>query len=610
MDLLHLTNPNILIEIHRMKEIMSLPKTILKESIGSSVYDNILKYVNKALKKSDFLEIEIGGTTFKRENFDSLIYILEDFNGRVSEMGETEKTLLGKLINDDDELALEFYKGFLKDIQRKNSMSEREFLEKLRKGMKKPGTELVTALNRVVGDSPQKPINVNGIFDTVKKQLDIYVNKPSSFVDTLSGVAPTKLSKRQMRKLRKVIDDKTPTLFIQDFFTLFVKSFDKVKQEIKELNAGYITDVAIAKSQQNSDKKIKEITEAYAVAITRLLNQLEIKKDGAAAEVLADAGLDSEITNLIRDGEIPFFSIFNDTWEKSGEGVGEIMGDVMKSFSGELLLTVKQLLTKGQRMEAVKSLIDPRTSVGQFMLTNQFAGLNKQYLGLIRTSAGETGGKKLKYALVYLAQSLVGYFVGWFAQSVIIFVFDILRGLIESGWNSLLDGLSDMFDTDLNNFKIDFNTIWKQGLSEWAYERVGVLFDVLRQKGEDDPNSFVGTMVNIIERLVPGGLGSVQDSMGYSIVDAFIETASQGKYDMSEFDGIIMEIVNKVRNLLPSAEIVTYKNEEDSFKSFVRDNLSEDVYNYLSAKKAGEDGGKTWYVVSRKGNGTDTYYFI
>ena len=303
-----------------------------------------------------------------------------------------------------------------------------------------------------------------------------------------------------------------------------------------------------------------------------------------------------------------FFSIFNDTWEKSGEGVGEIMGDVMKSFSGELLLTVKQLLTKGQRMEAVKSLIDPRTSVGQFMLTNQFAGLNKQYLGLIRTSAGETGGKKLKYALVYLAQSLVGYFVGWFAQSVIIFVFDILRGLIESGWNSLLDGLSDMFDTDLNNFKIDFNTIWKQGLSEWAYERVGVLFDVLRQKGEDDPNSFVGTMVNIIERLVPGGLGSVQDSMGYSIVDAFIETASQGKYDMSEFDGIIMEIVNKVRNLLPSAEIVTYKNEEDSFKSFVRDNLSEDVYNYLSAKKAGEDGGKTWYVVSRKGNGTDTYY--
>ena len=611
MSSLYLTNPNILTEIYRMREIMSLPKTTIKESIGASIYDNILSKINQLLRDSDFTEIKIGGRSFQRVNFDNLVYILDDFNNRISDAEETEKALLGKLINEDEGLSLEFYKEWLTSIKRNNNMSEKELLEKLKSYMKTPGTELSSALNRVIANSPQKSIVKEAIYSALSKQLDTYTNKPGKFTDTLSGVAPTKLNARQMRKLKKVINQKTPKLFIQDFFNLFIKSFDDVKKEIMELNAGYISDVATARSKSDADSKVKELTEAYSVAITRLLNQLETKKDGAAAKVLADAGLDSEITKMISNGDIPFFTIFRETWEKSGEQVDEIIVDVVRSFSGEIMSTIRQLFTKGERKQGVQSLLDPRTSVGQFMFTNQFAGLNKQYLTLIRTSAGESLSKKGKFALAYLAQSLIGYLMGWLAQSVIIFVFDIFRGLIQSGWNVFLDGMTDMFDMDddkLIQYKADWNTVFKQGLGEWFKERVGILISYLKEKGEEDPNGFIGTAINIIERTIIGGLGTVQDSIGFTIFDKMIELSSQGKYDPSQFDGIVMEIVNAFGNMTAPAEVVAYQNTEDSFKSFVREKLSEDEFDFLSPKKVGEDEGKTWYKVSRKGNGADSYY--
>ena len=69
-----------------------------------------------------------------------------------------------------------------------------------------------------------------------------------------------------------------------------------------------------------------------------------------------------------------------------------------------------------------------------------------------------------------------------------------------------------------------------------------------------------------------------------------------------------MEIVNAFGNMTAPAEVVAYQNTEDSFKSFVREKLSEDEFDFLSPKKVGEDEGKTWYKVSRKGNGADSYY--
>ena len=63
MSSLYLTNPNILTEIYRMREIMSLPKTTIKESIGASIYDNILSKINQLLRDSDFTEIKKKSST-------------------------------------------------------------------------------------------------------------------------------------------------------------------------------------------------------------------------------------------------------------------------------------------------------------------------------------------------------------------------------------------------------------------------------------------------------------------------------------------------------------------------------------------------------------------
>ena len=194
MSSLYLTNPNILTEIYRMREIMSLPKTTIKESIGASIYDNILSKINQLLRDSDFTEIKIGGRSFQRVNFDNLVYILEDFNNRISDAEETEKALLGKLINEDEGLSLEFYKEWLTSIKRNNNMSEKELLEKLKSYMKTPGTELSSALNRVIANSPQKSIVKEAIYSALSKQLDTILTNLVNLQTHYQVLHPTKLS--------------------------------------------------------------------------------------------------------------------------------------------------------------------------------------------------------------------------------------------------------------------------------------------------------------------------------------------------------------------------------------------------------------------------------
>jgi hypothetical protein len=614
MNTFYLSNPHIITEIYRIREIMLLPKTIVKESVGSSIYDNILTILKNALNESDFRIKNIGGKEFKRIDFESLAYVLEDFSGRIELAGNVEKELLGKLINSNDELSLKFYKEFLKSMRNNNKISEREFLESLKKKVESaPGVNLKTVLNETIQESPQKIIIVEAIYSRVNTQLEIFTNNPKKFRNTLSdNVEPIRLTSTQIKKLRTVIDKKTPRIFLQDFFKLFTNSFDEVKLKISQLNAGFYIDVAEALTIKPSDaynptEQIQKITESYAVAITRLLGQLEIKQNGAAAQVLSDAGLDSEITDLIMNGNIRFFAIFKETWEASAADMDKMMIDVLTTFSKELNETLKNILTGNERGKALRSLLDPRSSVGQFFWTTQFAGLNKQYLTLMRTSAGESYKQMGKASLVFLAQSFVGYIVGWFIQNIVLFLWEIIKGLWEYCYNGVLDHIGDTLNIDndkIDNLKVNYTTVfvdWKP----WVYGRLDDLSDFLSNTHESNPDDFIGIMVDILEKFT-SGLGTFQDSIGWAITDAILERASRGSLDISQFDGIIMTIVNSFQNMIAPADVVAYDDDIDSFKSFLNDNLDNDKYNFIDVKK--DDEG-VYKVPGRGNNNTDKFYY-
>ena len=187
---------------------------------------------------------------------------------------------------------------------------------------------------------------------------------------------------------------------------------------------------ATSTDSKTLDSTLNSLKEAYAGKIASLMNQLEIRTNGAAADVLDNYGLDSNITAIIRSDSYEFFTMFRGIWEKEGESLVTMIKDTNISFLNEFVALFKQLITKEGFFKAIGSLINPRTSIGQFMLTSQFASINKQYLALIRTSALENKSNKFKFSQLYLTQSFIGYYVGFLIYEVLFLLWELGESLI------------------------------------------------------------------------------------------------------------------------------------------------------------------------------------
>ena len=608
-------NPSILNEISRIKEMMGV-KTAnpLNESVGSSVADMASKLsdiVRTMLNRSDFSNMNLKGINFTKSDFQRLIHLLGDYSGRINQAETKTKQLLGILISEDAELSKEFYKSYLTRQLQVNQQNEVQIIQKLIEKLKGESMEFDTALRNLLKKDENSDIIYYGIRDSLYRQYETFTQRPNDFVTTLGSGSKKRLDKGEMKKLRRVINKKTPKLFVKDFFTLFRRYASDIKDEISALNEGYITDVAQRKLKPVGDDgkavDYSDLTEAYSVQITRLLNALEYKANDAAATVLDDFGLDKEITDMIKEGDVKFFQIFRETWEKSGEGVGEMFLDVLRSFKDDIIETVKSLFTKGEMGNTLASLLDPRTSVGQFMYTAQFAGLNKQYLALIRTSAGQSKTNKAKYAGLYFAQSLVGYYISWAVLSVAEFIYDILLGIFQATWNSALELFAYLTGKDsVLDKKLDLDIWLTKGIGSLVYDRVSVITDWLKNK--EGENSIWGYAVDMIETWIPGGMGTVQDGLLYTIIDYIIERGSEGRYDMDTYKGPIQQLIKQFSSLIGFAETVAYNDTEDSFKNFIRNLPNKDDFMWNSIDVVEGDDGKNYYNIKLKNNQGEQYY--
>lgn len=606
-------------EISRIREMMNLPNNLLTEaiSIPSGFYEFIEKILNRDANETTFTFGSLRNVT--RQELKDLVTKLQSVDFEIKDLNPKEKSIIGNIIGSDPDMSKRFYAEFItQEMNRNNFENETAFLRDFQskaKDKKYTGMDSSEIIDKIYGSIPNKELILPAIRPTFVKQLDVLRTTPASFTSVLVSGSVKILNKRQKAKIIKVINGKSASVFAGDFIKYFKNSVDEIKLEIEGFNNGYLSEVekatATSTDSKTLDSTLNSLKEAYAGKIASLMNQLEIRTNGAAADVLNNYGLDSNITAIIRSDSYEFFTMFRGIWEKEGESLVTMIKDTNISFLNEFVALFKQLITKEGFFKAIGSLINPRTSIGQFMLTSQFASINKQYLALIRTSALENKSNKFKFSQLYLTQSFIGYYVGFLIYEVLFLLWELGESLIYVARRGITTSKfwQKWIGTDPpdkpENIYLDLKFL------DNLWIKFKDMFSIL---SGFETSGFKGVVVMVFETirtLIPGGFGTIRDSIVWDGLNSTLSTAHDGKWSpdivIENFGNIISTEIGIALETIGVAEVTAYRDNLDSFKKFLKDQKMGDKYDIeKSAKEKDLDG--EWYVAKGKGDETDLYY--
>jgi len=317
----------------------------------------------------------------------------------------------------------------------------------------------------------------NDLTDAIKKNV-------RNTVDDSIKIKKVLLSPGEIEALDKVVKSKTVKTFAYDIVRYWKASTQDIQKEIQGLSEGFIESIKGAK------KKDKEILiNAYGAKISRLLDRAEIKQNGAAAKILEESGVDEKLVNKIKFSQEPFFEVYRRARGIDNETLTEIMAQTSKEFIVEIWDLIIGLFRR--EGNTLIRLFNPKTSVGQWFITNQWASINKLYRLAIKMSPGESQTKLLRYLGATMFASSVGFVIGQ---------------LLKSG----LQGLNDLYGVGLRNSLID----------AFAGEDGMIFGKDVGQYKKDLPE--FGSATNLL-----GELGKPLDAIGQRIFDDVIESYNE-----------------------------------------------------------------------------------
>jgi hypothetical protein len=615
---------NIIMEINRMREMMSLEPIFSKSKLIIEAL-NITEVLNPIINRlanlvnsiNDTTPIRVGDQNYYKQDFENLIYVLEDFNARYkSATGKTQK-LLGKFFVSEG-YSEQLYIAFLNNLEQYSKTTETDLFNDLQTLMRDRGLSFKEALRKKLKNDDYVDLLVEGMEPFMNGRYLEWNSSNAEFVPTLKRGTPfKKLTTRQKKMLVNTVNDKTPSLFVTDFFELFWKSVTEIKKEIQLLNEGFIRDVAIAK-RAKSDANIEDIQKAYAAQVTRKMNLLRIKSNESAATIMSEAGLSRDITDMIKNGDFEFFKLFRETWESDGETLVERFNEINRGFMDDARNTAKNLVSGTEKFKTFVGIFWPplKGTVNQFLYTTQFASLNKQWVALIRSNGGSSKKAMTNYSFIYLAQSFVGYYIGWAIQTGILAIYEVLLGLFAYIEEGIRLGFSEITDNDKyskDQWIVGFFSSYG-GFGSFIEERLKLAFSFFYEN--DDSSGLISGIKELIEKMIVGGFGTVQEAIIPQTVEWTLNKSSRvstgGGLNL-EFEeyGIVDLVSNAFRALIPgeSAEIIAYKDTIESFENFAKDSLDTERFNINRIEAEEGDDGKTYYKVEGKGNQADGWYY-
>lgn len=485
-------------EINRVSELMDIKPLILEQPIPKFIKGllNISDEIIKSTPKKVGNEVDNAIKTLKNADniadqkvIDDAVNVIiknVDFMDGLAKL-LIKKKMLGSSWDDNIERIVE--------LINKNQSKKSEILAKLDDAIDK-----ISFLQ----DAP------NELFVAIKKQVRKNIN---SKLSNLSK--KLKLTPGEIEQFIKVVESKTVKTFAGDIRKYWKQDVDVIKNDIIAYSEGFLEEI---KNLKKNKKEIQLLINAYSVQISRLLDRAEIKMNGAAAKILEEAGVDKNLVNKITFGKEPFFVTYQKLRGKDNQKLYEIMSETSKEF----LVEVKDLIRGLFRKEGntIISAFNPKTSVGQWFYTNQWASLNKLYRLAIKMSPGESRTKLLKYILATMFASSIGFVFGTLLKGG-------LLGLMQLYGGGLLNKILSFVGGDDRSFLGKDVKYWKVELPPTStfteyFGEIGKPLDAIGAIIYADV--YEGFKKNgfkdVFLRMAPGGLLTYPESLAVKLFES------------------------------------------------------------------------------------------
>lgn len=602
---------NILNEVHRIKEVMGVKPKLLTEisklvSSFADYLDDFFKTVQvKPIKNTT--DVMVGNVKTSQRSYDNIIRALNDPTGELlTTLDNTTLQALGRIIRQNENLVNLLYKSVIKDFLELTPGATEESLIKLIKDKVDSGEKLIEILGEMTDDDYAV---VNAIFLKISKKIeDLETGKftPEVSRTLKSGEGVRSLTADEVSKFNKVIERKTPKTFIGDVITLWRNSLDEIKDRIIELSRGFEQDIV-----DKTPEEVARLLNAYAVAISRNLDLVEIKLNGAAAEILEKEGLPKEIVNKLKTDKSAFLDTFRIARAADNQSFVSLVTQTTIDFALEILEFVRGVFRLGLDNSFLK-LFKPSTSIGQYFLTDNWATWNKLWKLAIKTSAGQN---KSKFIIQAMFASSVGAVVGSL-------ITDIMGGLSEATIQPHINNLLDYIGGEDKKWLGQDIEKWKFELSNSADVEANIITKILNpivsriiegMLSEFKERGLFPALLNAI----PGGLTTFQNSMAAQLASGlvygpdYIPNLREGIYNAfgtttKEVEKNVEEVKQEVENqeqLPPPPTEVTQEVPQD-LKNLVGDKSGQ--------IKVKDDGTYYWgseEFVVEKINGQWNVYF-
>lgn len=591
-------NKKLLKEIHRNKQLM-FGNVLLSEQpggifgkISDLAADFFARTEKKVIQGTD--KRMIGGVELTTKNLEDFATVFEN-PSFVTALSREELQLLGKVLLQSDEVVDRYYREIVLDFLEKNpGATERSLIQKMSEESTMRGLNVEQILSQITDDELATTI-LRKKFS--QKFQDLERNKFTTEIIRKLSDQPKLLTPDEIKAFNKVIESKTAKVFIEDVTQIFKKDLNQLKKEIYELSIGFEQSLL-----EKTPDEIKELVNAYALAVSRKLDMIEIKANGAANEILENSGLSKEIVDKLKTSDDAFFKVFRNERAADSQSLVAVLGDTLKSFLREIGEIVTGVFKK--EGNTLLKIFDPRTSVGQWFYTAQWATFSKLWKLAIKTSAGQN---KAKYIAAAAFASAVGSLVGTTLSGVGYGLYELF---VLGGWNLLIDKLggkdNTIFGYTEEELKADIgDTIENKDviskiLSPILENGFNVIVDEFEKEG----------MLPALLSMVPGGVLTYDNSLFSNILTGivpgkdYMPSVRKGIYKLL---GTSEDEVNK--EIKETEQIV---NDTTTTEGTVPDDLKTLMGNRSGEIKVKSDNTLFWgteeFVVEKR-NGQWKVYF-
>jgi hypothetical protein len=596
----------IISEVSRIGNLMGVKPQLLKESkywmsLADAIENFFSTTVPKSIKNSS--DILLGNVRVERQIYDAILDIIDNPNL----MGQADTKVLqalGRIISQDSTLVDTLYRTVMRDFFSITPGATEETL--LRAIVKKMDSESKSLMD-VLGDMTQDDF---AVMNALRKKFEKKINEieTGTFKAEVSRPVTStsksiSLTADEIAQFNRVVEAKGAKTFIGDIIQLFKKKLDEIKEEIIQLSNGFEQDIV-----GKTPEEVTQLLNAYAVAISRKLDLVEIRLNGAAADVLENSGLSREIVNKIKTSKDAFFEVYRTARAADSQSFRTLAWNTTKEFLVDIYDFVGNVFKLGWENSILK-LFNPTTSVGQFFLTSNWATWNKLWRLAIKTSALQ---KKSKFIAQAAFASAVGSAVG----SVLTSILGGLNEVIVLGnYNRILDSIADengkIFGRDIESIKAEISDT--SGEKNIIYKLFVPIVTRISETvwGEFEERGLGPVLIS----MVPGGITTFQDSLASGLLKAIVP----GEDEIPNVKDMIYKLQDLIFSIFGYSREEVEQNVEDVEEASndpqttqVPQDLKDIMGNKQNEIKVKDDGSLYWgtkeYVVEKRNGQWEVFF--